>query len=173
MRFVFPSAQGTRITQENIRSCALRKAVEEANVKLIEGDDVPLPHGLTPHKLRHTFARSWSRSAVDPGSVMDQTRPCRSRIHAAASTATECAATTRGKSACGSSSGTYTALSARRAPTSIYRLSTGKISASDTSKKRQIAGDLARQPRTWIYRFLRNRFCLQKMAQESQESFGH
>jgi len=69
---VFPSAQGTRMTQENIRSRVLRKAVEEANVKLIEGDDVPLPHGLTPHKLRHTFASILVALGVDPGSVMDQ-----------------------------------------------------------------------------------------------------
>jgi integrase len=34
--------------------------------------DVPLPDGLTPHKLRHTFASILVALSVDPGSVMDQ-----------------------------------------------------------------------------------------------------
>jgi integrase len=33
---------------------------------------VPLPDGLTPHKLRHTFASILVALGVDPGSVMDQ-----------------------------------------------------------------------------------------------------
>ncbi len=70
--FVFPSAKGTRMTQENIRSRVLRKAVEQANEKLIGAGDVPLPEGLTPHKLRHTFASILVALGVDPGSVMDQ-----------------------------------------------------------------------------------------------------
>jgi integrase len=70
--FVFPSAKGTRMTQENIRSRVLRKAVGQANEKLIGAGDVPLPEGLTPHKLRHTFASILIALGVDPGSVMDQ-----------------------------------------------------------------------------------------------------
>jgi integrase len=46
--------------------------VEAANKKLIEARDVPLPDGLTPHKLRHTFASILVALGVDPGSVMDQ-----------------------------------------------------------------------------------------------------
>jgi len=70
--FVFPSAKGTEMTQENVRSRVLRKAVEQANEKLIGAGDVPLPDGLTPHKLRHTFASILIAIGVDPGSVMDQ-----------------------------------------------------------------------------------------------------
>ncbi len=33
---------------------------------------MPLPDGLTPHKLRHTFASILVAIGVDPGSVMDQ-----------------------------------------------------------------------------------------------------
>jgi integrase len=49
-----------------------RKAVEQANEKLVNAGDVPLPEGLTPHKLRHTFASIMVALGVDPGSVMDQ-----------------------------------------------------------------------------------------------------
>jgi integrase len=70
--FVFPSAKGTRMTQENIRSRVLGMAVEKANKKLTSSGDVPLPEGLTPHKLRHTFASILVALGVDPGSVMDQ-----------------------------------------------------------------------------------------------------
>jgi integrase len=37
-----------------------------------EAGDVPLPDGLTPHELRHTFASILVALGVDPGSVMDQ-----------------------------------------------------------------------------------------------------
>lgn len=70
--WVFPSAIETEMTQENIRSRVLAKAVENANQKLIAAGDVPLPDGLTPHKLRHTFASILVALGVDPGSVMDQ-----------------------------------------------------------------------------------------------------
>lgn len=33
---------------------------------------MPLPDGLTPHKLRHTFASILVALGDDPGSVMDQ-----------------------------------------------------------------------------------------------------
>jgi integrase len=46
--------------------------VIKANEKLIEAGEVPLPDGLTPHKLRHTFASILVALGVDPGSVMDQ-----------------------------------------------------------------------------------------------------
>lgn len=44
----------------------------QPNMKLIEAGEVPLPEGLTPHKLRHTFASILVALGVDPGSVMDQ-----------------------------------------------------------------------------------------------------
>ena len=70
--FVFPSAAGTKLAQENIRSRVLEKTIERTNQKLIEADGVPLPEGLTPHKLRHTYASILVALGVDPGSVMDQ-----------------------------------------------------------------------------------------------------
>lgn len=50
----------------------LDRAVSAANEKLTEAGEVPLPEGLTPHKLRHTFASTLVALGVDPGSVMDQ-----------------------------------------------------------------------------------------------------
>jgi integrase len=70
--WVFPSANETEMTQENVRNRVLAKAVQDANEKLIAAGDVPLPDGLTPHKLRHTFASILVALGVDPGSVMDQ-----------------------------------------------------------------------------------------------------
>jgi integrase len=54
--FVFPSAAGTERLGENIRPHVLGKVIEAANKKLTETGQVPLPDGLTPHKLRHTHA---------------------------------------------------------------------------------------------------------------------
>jgi integrase len=70
--FVFPSATGTRRLGENIRPNVLGKAVQAANKALTEAGQVPLPEGLTPHKLRHTYASILVALGVDPGSVMDQ-----------------------------------------------------------------------------------------------------
>jgi integrase len=63
---------GTEMAQENVRSRILRKAVQKASKKLTELGEVPLPEGLTPHKLRHTYASILVALGVDPGSVMDQ-----------------------------------------------------------------------------------------------------
>ncbi len=70
--FVFATAAGTELIQGNIRRRVLDKAIDRANEKLTETGDVPLPDGLTPHKLRHTFASILVALGVDPGSVMDQ-----------------------------------------------------------------------------------------------------
>jgi integrase len=70
--FVFATAAGTELAQGNVRRRVLDKAIEKANEKLVEADDIPLPDGLTPHKLRHTFASILVALGVDPGSVMDQ-----------------------------------------------------------------------------------------------------
>jgi integrase len=70
--FVFPSAKGTKMSQENVRARVLAKAVAKASENLTKAGDVPLPEGLTPHKLRHTFASILVALGVDPGSVMDQ-----------------------------------------------------------------------------------------------------
>jgi hypothetical protein len=70
--FVFTTAAGSELIQGNIRRRVLDKAVTTANEKLTEAGEVPLPEGLTPHKLRHTFASILVALGVDPGSVMDQ-----------------------------------------------------------------------------------------------------
>jgi len=70
--YVFATTAGTEPKQGNIRRRVLDKAVKRANEKLAEAGDVPLPDGLTPHKLRHTFASILVALGVDPGSVMDQ-----------------------------------------------------------------------------------------------------
>ena len=70
--YVFATTRGSEPKQGNIRRRALDKAVARANEKLIEAGEVPLPEGLTPHKLRHTFASILVALGVDPGSVMDQ-----------------------------------------------------------------------------------------------------
>jgi integrase len=69
---VFTTAAGSELIQGNIRRRVLDKAVGTANEKLADAEEVPLPEGLTPHKLRHTFASILVALGVDPGSVMDQ-----------------------------------------------------------------------------------------------------
>jgi integrase len=70
--FVFATMNGTEQKGDNIRKRVLRKAVEKANENLIEAGRVPLPDGLGPHKLRHTFASILVALGIDPGAVMDQ-----------------------------------------------------------------------------------------------------
>jgi len=69
---VFASAAGTEIAQNNIRVRVLEEATRLANERLEAEGETPLPEGLTPHKLRHTFASILVALGVDPGSVMDQ-----------------------------------------------------------------------------------------------------
>jgi integrase len=69
---VFGTSKGERQGESNIRRRVLAPAVDLANERLEERGEVPLPDGLTPHKLRHTFASVLVALGVDPGSVMDQ-----------------------------------------------------------------------------------------------------
>lgn len=69
---MFPSAVGTKLAESNIRRRALDKAIAVADKTLTKAHEAPLPDGLTPHKLRHTFASILVALGVDPGSVMDQ-----------------------------------------------------------------------------------------------------
>jgi hypothetical protein len=50
----------------------LEKAVERADERLAERDEVPLPDGLTPHKLRHSFGSLLVALGRDMRVVMDQ-----------------------------------------------------------------------------------------------------
>lgn len=69
---VFPTSTGGRRDKDNLRSRVLNKVFERANELLEERGRVPLPKGLTPHKLRHTFASVLIACGEDPISVMKQ-----------------------------------------------------------------------------------------------------
>jgi integrase len=70
--YVFSTASGGPQNPSNIRNRVLAPAVKSANERLERAGDTPLPDGITPHKLRHTFASILVALGVDPGSVMDQ-----------------------------------------------------------------------------------------------------
>lgn len=69
---VFPTQTGGPLNQSNVRNRLLAKTVERANTRLEKAGSVPLPEGLTPHKLRHTFASLLVALGTDPGVVMDE-----------------------------------------------------------------------------------------------------
>jgi integrase len=69
---VFPSGTGGRRTKGNLREHVLLAAFGRAS-EILEGRrEVPLPKGLTAHKLRHTFASVLVACGEDPISVMAQ-----------------------------------------------------------------------------------------------------
>ena len=69
---VFPTATGGRRDKDNLRDRVLAPVFERANEILVERGRVPLPKGLTPHKLRHTFASVLIACGEDPVTVMKQ-----------------------------------------------------------------------------------------------------
>jgi integrase len=69
---VFPTGTGGRRDKDNLRCRILAPATERADQLLEERAKVPLPKGLSPHKLRHTFASVLIASGEDPASVMAQ-----------------------------------------------------------------------------------------------------
>jgi integrase len=70
--FVFPTQTGRRRDPDNLRSCVLAAVLKHANEQLAERGLVPLPKGLTTHKLRHAFASILVALGEDPISVMRQ-----------------------------------------------------------------------------------------------------
>ena len=68
----FKTREGGPLNQSNVRNRLLAKAVERANEHLEADGRPPLPDGLSPHKLRHTFASLLVALGTDPGAVMDQ-----------------------------------------------------------------------------------------------------
>jgi integrase len=69
---VFRTQAGGPLNQSNVRNRLLAKAVERANEHLEAAGEPPLPDGLSPHKLRRTFASLLVALGTDPGAVMDQ-----------------------------------------------------------------------------------------------------
>jgi len=69
---VFPTGTGGRRNKDNLRYHVLRATFERADKLLEERGQVPLPKGLTAHKLRHTFASVLIACGEDPNSVMAQ-----------------------------------------------------------------------------------------------------
>jgi integrase len=69
---VFPTGTGGHRDKDNLRNRILASAVKRADELLEERGQMPLPHGVTPHKLRHTFASILIATGEDPASVMAQ-----------------------------------------------------------------------------------------------------
>jgi hypothetical protein len=68
---VFPTATGRRRTSDTLRGL-LHTVFERADELLEARGHVPLPAGLSVHKLRHTFASVLVATGEDPISVMGQ-----------------------------------------------------------------------------------------------------
>jgi integrase len=69
---LFATARGGRRDKDNINKRVLKPALIRADELLGERDQHPLPHGVTPHKLRHTFASILIALGRDPRYVMEQ-----------------------------------------------------------------------------------------------------
>mgnify|MGYP000844154570 CR=1 FL=1 len=68
---VFPTGTGGRRDKDNLRERVLELLFERADELLIDRGRVPLPIGLTAHKLRHTFASVLIAIGEDPVSVKE------------------------------------------------------------------------------------------------------
>ncbi len=68
----FPTLTGGRRDPDNLRTRVLAAVFERADELLEDRDRVPLPRGLTTHKLRHAFASILVALGEDPISVMRQ-----------------------------------------------------------------------------------------------------
>ena len=69
---VFPTESGTQRDKDNLRNRVLQPTIPIADRLLAERGHPPLPHGLTPHKLRHTYASILVACGTDPATVMHQ-----------------------------------------------------------------------------------------------------
>jgi len=69
---LFPPARGGRRDKDNINKRVLKPVLERADELLADRSQHPLPRGVTPHKLRHTFASILIAFGRDPRHVMDQ-----------------------------------------------------------------------------------------------------
>ncbi|MBN8866046.1 MAG: tyrosine-type recombinase/integrase [Solirubrobacterales bacterium] len=69
---VFPTGTGGMRDRNNLRSAVLGPAFDRASELLVANGEVPLPKGLSTHKLRHTFASVLIACGEDPISLMTQ-----------------------------------------------------------------------------------------------------
>ena len=69
---VFTNGVGGRIDRDNLRNRVVKPAVAKADELLEARGLVPIPMGLTTHKLRHTFASILVACGEDPISLMRQ-----------------------------------------------------------------------------------------------------
>lgn len=69
---VFPTGTGGRRDKDNLRNRVLVAALKRADQLLEERGQGRLPKGVSPHKLRHTFASTLIACGEDPASVMAQ-----------------------------------------------------------------------------------------------------
>jgi integrase len=67
---VFPTATGSIRDKDNLRNRILKPAITRTEQLLAKREQTPLPVGVTPHKLRHTFASILVALGEDPTSVM-------------------------------------------------------------------------------------------------------
>ena len=69
---VFLNVKGGVLNKDTLRSGVLLAIFERADELLRSRGQIPLPVGLTAHKLRHTFASLLIALGEDPSSVMNQ-----------------------------------------------------------------------------------------------------
>lgn len=69
---VFATRDGGQPSKNNLRARVFNASLKRANENLERDGLVPLPDGLTPHKLRHTFASMLVAIGSDPVNVMGQ-----------------------------------------------------------------------------------------------------
>ena len=69
--YVFATSRGGRPSADNLRNRVLGPEIARADAALAGDGHPPLPVGLSPHKLRHTFA-SLLATLGEAGYIMDQ-----------------------------------------------------------------------------------------------------
>jgi integrase len=67
---VFSTSTGGKRHKDNLGNRILKPLLARADERLLKPGEVPLPKGVTPHKLRHTFASVVVACGEDPSSVM-------------------------------------------------------------------------------------------------------
>lgn len=66
---VFPTSKGNSRDKDNLRARMVHPCLAVADELLLADDQVPLPKGVTPHKLRHAFASIMIACGEDPARV--------------------------------------------------------------------------------------------------------